>query len=439
MKTDYGQIKVKGISVAITGTVVLSLLVSNAHGISAYEMALVRDRVDSEVLHSIPIETDYIPNLVQAENGWASYEALKAQAVAARTYLYYKMETTGWISDGTKDQVYSDGYLPLRQHLDASLATEREILRYRDSSGQFATIAAFYVAGARPDSNTGTAGFGVAEVPPDYEYSNIERYVTYNHGRIGNYIHQTTLGYVSNTPSGNPRNRGAMSQNGSDYLSDHGWNYVDILRYYYGADIRLVMATTPDSGILAQTKILSDYELDHGYFNRSPQYAAGSNDNIAYTESTYIECDDQQSYTGKYSQKISIQAVDSRMPFTMNLIAGIGTTGFGTAVANLSFELRGTLGVWILSTTPGLEVSLILDTTSGTYAGRNLSITHDGSWHCYLWQLDDPLWWSTLQGDSIISGSASLDTMLIRGVGHAILNMDDLFTTPLGPFLNQLR
>ncbi|NJL30922.1 MAG: PEP-CTERM sorting domain-containing protein [Phycisphaerales bacterium] len=294
------------------------------------------------------------------------------------------------------------------------------------------TIAGFYVAGARPDSNTGTAGFGVAEVPPDIDYSNTERYVTYNHGRIGNFIEQTSLGFVSNPASGNPRNRGAMSQNGSDFLSDNGWNYVDILRYYYGADIRLVMATTPSSGVLAQTKILSDFELDHGYFNRSPQYTAGNNQNIKYTPNTSINRNNALSHTGTYSQRLSIEVDNEGLPFTMNHIAGIGTTGFGTAVANMSMELRGTLGMWILSTNPGLEISLTLDTTSGTYAGREIEIIHDGLWHRYQWQLDDPMWWSTLQGDNIMSGLASLDTLVIKGIGHATLYMDDLFYNPAG-------
>ncbi|NJL30921.1 MAG: SpoIID/LytB domain-containing protein [Phycisphaerales bacterium] len=100
--------------VVITGVLVFSVFTSSVYGISAYETAQVRDRIDTDILYPVPVETDYIPNVVQAENGGASFEALKAQAVAARTYLYYKMETAGAIYDGTKDQVYSNGYPPLQ-------------------------------------------------------------------------------------------------------------------------------------------------------------------------------------------------------------------------------------------------------------------------------------------------------------------------------------
>ncbi|MSP59966.1 MAG: hypothetical protein EXR72_06425 [Myxococcales bacterium] len=48
----------------------------------------------------VDTEKVYLPRVVHCENGGAPYEALKAQAIAARTYLYYKMETAGSIADG---------------------------------------------------------------------------------------------------------------------------------------------------------------------------------------------------------------------------------------------------------------------------------------------------------------------------------------------------
>ena len=97
---------------------------------------------------------DYIIGVVAAEMP-ASFEpeALKAQAVAARTYAMYKKETRNLDYDliiGTKDQAYQTNeellkkwgvsffknYLKIR---DAVLATEGEILTY---NGQ--TINAFY-------------------------------------------------------------------------------------------------------------------------------------------------------------------------------------------------------------------------------------------------------------------------------------------------------
>ncbi|MEM6296995.1 MAG: SpoIID/LytB domain-containing protein, partial [Myxococcota bacterium] len=37
----------------------------------------------------IDLETEYLPNVVRCENGGANLEALKAQAIAARSVAYY--------------------------------------------------------------------------------------------------------------------------------------------------------------------------------------------------------------------------------------------------------------------------------------------------------------------------------------------------------------
>ncbi len=178
---------------------------------------------------TVDVETDYLPHVVNCENGGAPFEALKAQAVAARSYLYYKLDHYGRIGDGTGDQVYSCGRQPSQQHYDAVAATAGQVLRYNG-----VTICAFYVAGARPSTNDCVA------LPSDPDPTGTEHYVTYNEGLTGNDIHQTTLGWVN---PGNDYNRGCMSQNGSSCLDDRrGYDYVQILRFYYGADIQLVTA-----------------------------------------------------------------------------------------------------------------------------------------------------------------------------------------------------
>jgi len=176
----------------------------------------------------VDVETDYLPHVIQCENGGASLEALKAQAVAARSYLYYKLDSSGSINDGTSDQVYSCGSSPGPQHYQAVDETAGVVLTY---SG--VTVCAFYVAGAIPSAASCVA------TGSDNDYSNTEHYVTYNWGLSGNNIEQTTLGWVD---PGNVYNRGCKSQNGADCLSDNGWGYADILRFYYGADIGIETA-----------------------------------------------------------------------------------------------------------------------------------------------------------------------------------------------------
>lgn len=174
------------------------------------------------------VELDYLPNVIRCENGNAPLEALKAQAVAARSYLYYKMNLSGKIADGTSDQVYGCDGAPKPIHYQAVEETKGEILQYKGVQ-----VAAFYVAGSIP-----SAASCIAK-PGDNDYSNTEKYVTYNWKKSGDDLTQTTLGWVN---AGNLANRGCKSQNGAACLAKQGWGYKDILMFYYGADIEFLTA-----------------------------------------------------------------------------------------------------------------------------------------------------------------------------------------------------
>ena len=177
------------------------------------------------------VETDYLAHVVQCENGGAPFEALKAQAVAARSYLYYKLANQGYITDGQGDQVYSCGATPNAQQVQAVKDTAGQVLRYGGTQ-----VAAFFVAGAKPSTANCVAKGS------DSDATNTEKYVTYNWNKSGNGIEQTTLGWVN---IGNKANRGCQSQWGARCLADKGWGYVDILKFYYGMDIDFVNADGP--------------------------------------------------------------------------------------------------------------------------------------------------------------------------------------------------
>lgn len=175
----------------------------------------------------VDVETDYLPHVVQCENGGADFEALKVQAVTARSYLYYKLETSGQVADGTGDQVYSCGRDPSPDQIRAVQETSGVYLSYEG-----VTVAAFYVAGAH-GTPPECAGDGS-------DPTSTEHWVTYNDGRSGNDLIQTELGWVND---GNLRNRGCASQNGADCLAEGGRGWRDIIRFYYGADIGIEQAT----------------------------------------------------------------------------------------------------------------------------------------------------------------------------------------------------
>ncbi|CAN0415633.1 unnamed protein product [Laminaria digitata] len=190
---------------------------------------------------SVSVEDDYIPSVVACENGNADFEALKAQAIAARTYAKFKMETSGSLVDGQGDQVYSCGRAPEEKHIRAARETAGQVLTHNGT-----VLAAFYVSGVRPStaSCVPTASDASRASSTDRR---VERYVTYNRGKSGSSVRPSSLGHP-----GNPRNRGCMSQNGSDCLADQGKSHQAILRYYYGDDVRLTQlggmcgGSTPD-------------------------------------------------------------------------------------------------------------------------------------------------------------------------------------------------
>ena len=197
-----------------------------------------------EGVGQVDVETDYLAHVVNCENGAADFEALKAQAVAARSYLYYKLTNEGSIGDGQSDQVYTCGRMPGPQHFEAVSQTSGQVLTYQNVQ-----VAAFYVAGAIPTT------LDCIPTAEDDDPTQTERYVTYNEGKSGDELIQSPLGWVN---SGNLANRGCHSQNGAHCLSENGWNYEEILRFYYGEDITLEQA------IGDCVSLNSDPELDAG-------------------------------------------------------------------------------------------------------------------------------------------------------------------------------
>ena len=181
---------------------------------------------------TLAMETDYLPHVVQCENGGAGPESLAAQAVAARTYAYYKLETSGSVSNGTGDQVYSCGGTPNADQIAAVQRTAGQVLVYGGD-----VIASFFVAGAKPSNHASCVA-----VAGDSDSTNTEKYVTYNDGLSGNAITQTTLGFVD--PQ-NARNRGCLSQWGTRCLEGAGHDFTSMMTFYYGADIVRAQAHGP--------------------------------------------------------------------------------------------------------------------------------------------------------------------------------------------------
>jgi hypothetical protein len=178
------------------------------------------------------METDYLPRVIACENGAANLQALKAQAIAARSVAYYYIETQGSVCDGQGCQVYTCGVTPQSKHYQAVSETAGQYMLYNNT-----LTYGFYVAGDPYTSAPSCVG--------STANSSTEGYVTYNQGKTGTGVRQTSLGWIHSPGEyGYGQNRGCMSQNGAKCLENQrGFNYVDILRFYYGADIVLQQAS----------------------------------------------------------------------------------------------------------------------------------------------------------------------------------------------------
>ncbi|MBK8237080.1 MAG: SpoIID/LytB domain-containing protein [Deltaproteobacteria bacterium] len=181
---------------------------------------------------NVAMEEDYLPHVIQCENGGANLEALKAQAIAARSVAYYSIATSGSICDGQGCQVYSCGSNPLPVHYQAVQETSGVYLNYNNT-----LTYGFFVAG---DSSVGSPSC----VGVDGNAST-EHWVTYNEGRSGTDVEQTELGYVFNPgDSGYGQNRGCMGQWAARCLeNDNGYDSTAILQFFYGDDIVLTQAS----------------------------------------------------------------------------------------------------------------------------------------------------------------------------------------------------
>lgn len=403
----------------------------------------------------VPTEGDYVPNVVQAENGLGSFEALKAQAVAARTFAYYQMDNKGFINDGTSDQVYTgNGLPPSPIHLAAAAATEGEILWVRDNIGsqQDVLIASFYVAGSIPTGPFDIDAPGIISDPGDSDPTSTQQWVTFTYadGDVGGFNQGTPLGFRGTVNNPNWPNRGAKSQNGADYLSDNSVNYLDILKYYYGADIQLRTATTAGTGITYDRKPLttfddygsgraSDGTIDghEGVFHRSPTFSGSTSANLAGSDAVR---DSSTAHEGSHSQRIDIVYDESSgEDFFLRHVAGARYTDFGGSsnaadrVANLQFESIGSVGFWLKTTDADLEVSIALDDPTTGDRGVLQDVIADGEWHEYKWRLDRDADWEAWvgAGNGTIEGlNVSLDSIQLFGSSDATVFLDSVFWDP---------
>lgn len=437
--------------------IALGLAVS-ATALDAIETITIRDDNGNGDFFNVDFENNYLPNVVLRENGAASFEALKAQAVAARTFAYYKIETgSTFIRNSQADQVYSLGGPqgnPGAQWDQAVAETRGEFLSFNNI-----TTASFYVAGATPSSSSGIAG------PGDPDPTNTQQFVTYTrtNNLAGPNNTGSTLGFVGTPSNPNYPNRGAMSQNGADVLSDNGTHYADILKFFYGGDIQLGVVNQLPGQTPYAPKILAGFERNNATFARDLTFAGQTRNlgaNTAVARSTAqattvggtaqrltFDYDEQADLTdngnldGFFSRHLSSSQNTQRLT---NLTSGTVTNPVADPTGNLVLQTMGTIGFSLLAEpsvgAATMEVSLAIDDfgsnllSNTTEEAMFQNVIADGQWHTYEWQLD-PISFSSAfgaAGDGQLDANFTLDSILFRGFGDAVVYLDDVFYNAVG-------
>lgn len=175
------------------------------------------------------LDDAYVPAVVAAEIGASHPEAMRAQAIAARTYVLRALRDDPKLGTPEKPIRSSESFQVYDKGKASKDASDRALLASWTTAGivmrwSGRLIIANYVAGARW---TGKAQLGE-------DYSSTEKWVTYNEGKSGKDVKPSPLSLKTRSD-----NRGCMSQNGAMWLAEHGHSHAAILRYFYGADIEI--------------------------------------------------------------------------------------------------------------------------------------------------------------------------------------------------------
>jgi len=207
-------------------------------------------KINVEGIGQVDIEDEYIAGVISCENPNAPFQALKAQAVQARTFLYYKkfIEGKDTIRNSQADQVFRCNHAPngpTAEHRRAATETRGQYLSWSNE-----IIASFYVAGTIPPNPDMNAPFASCRANGGRDPTNTEKWVTYNKGKTNCDVEMTRLGFRTADCEAFPYNRGCASQNGQSCLASVGVDYSEQFAVYYGDDIKLETAEGMCGGVV---------------------------------------------------------------------------------------------------------------------------------------------------------------------------------------------
>lgn len=172
---------------------------------------------------------------------------------------------------------------------------------------------------------------------------------------------------------------------------------------------------------------ITDFEADEGYFPTNITFS-GSNVNVAGTSTA--DRTTAEARSGLASQQLTINKTGAGT-FLARHVSGIGTPA--SPASNITFPSIGSIGFWLKTSTPDLEVAPAVDdntANTSTERGYFQNVIADGQWHFYQWFLNDPTHWDAWAGANTngdVAALFTLDSIQFRGSAAAnVLFLDDV-------------
>jgi spore germination protein YaaH len=178
--------------------------------------------------------------------------------------------------------------------------------------------------------------------------------------------------------------------------------------------------TTPVSHTL-----LDGFESGLGHFSTAPTFS-GTTAGISKFSTAALTND--AANVGAQSVQITLKDSSVSTNWTVRMLSGSGTVANNTA-----FNTTGYFGLWLKTTSSksGLQVALSVDDgPGGTLISSKQTITADGAWHLYEWNLTSTVWTILAGSDAVLNGpTATLDAVMIYANNDAAdltLYLDDV-------------
>lgn len=288
---------------------------------------------------------EYVTRVVTGESGFLNsftnnyVEQWKAQAVAARTFVLNKTNNCSKPIENSQNAQVADRSANVREDISEVVnQTAGKILTY--------------------NGNTITAMYDSFYKNNNYHCDDQLCYATYKKvGGDDNSTHEIKA-YKKWSGSFAGGHGYGMSQFGALYLSDIGWNYEDILKYFYSDGVEISTLTTVSRGVISGGKYTSNAPL----YNSSSDFFSNINYNYYATVAQAGASSSGYSYYGEcpwYAKGRAIELIaNSNMPDELK----------NTLLTSLR-NTRGNGGEWYANTS-----SELFEKTTDIYAAKPGSI-----------------------------------------------------------------